>query len=308
MKKKLLLLFLSFVLSSIYASEKYENNKYFCTTDRLKLRENPGLDSNVLTILEEKTAVEFLQEGDLQVISDVLPDMESVEYRDNWVKIKIIPSVNEKSMVGWVYGAYLTPLNTCEIFSDEKVKCLYCDFFKVTDRTAGETNVTYYFLENEKIIYKTLSLFTSMYDGPNWAWNLHIFPRVEKNRKYLYVSSELNSSDTVHLKSVVRYDITDYKEFSREVNNDKYIKSKTKEYINDYVSYNSEKRFHLKQEMPLYKNHSFDSEIILSVTPEEKTIFPDMENLYFEDTKSGFWIAAENQSGQSGWLWFDCSN
>ncbi|MBO6183609.1 MAG: hypothetical protein J6O88_02815 [Chryseobacterium sp.] len=60
MKKKLLLLFLSFVLSSIYASEKYENNKYFCTTDRLKLRENPGLGSNVLTILEEKTAVEFL--------------------------------------------------------------------------------------------------------------------------------------------------------------------------------------------------------------------------------------------------------
>ncbi|MBO6183608.1 MAG: hypothetical protein J6O88_02810 [Chryseobacterium sp.] len=134
--------------------------------------------------------------------------MESVEYRDNWIKIKTIPIENEKSIVGWVYGAYLTPLNTCEI----------------------------------------------------------------------------------------------------ELNNDKYIKSKTKEYINDYVSYNSEKRFHLKQEMPLYKNHGFDSEIILSVTPDEKTIFLDMENLYFEDTKSGFWIAAENQSGQSGWLWFDCSN
>ena len=44
MKKLILVLVMAFMHINAFANEKYENNKYFCTTDRLKLRESPSLD------------------------------------------------------------------------------------------------------------------------------------------------------------------------------------------------------------------------------------------------------------------------
>ena len=102
MKKSILVLFMCFMLINVIANEKYENNKYFCTTDRLKLRENPGLDSKVITVLDKLTAIEFLQKGEVQTISEMLPSTEVVEYNDNWVKVKTVPSQNNKSVTGWV--------------------------------------------------------------------------------------------------------------------------------------------------------------------------------------------------------------
>ncbi|MBR4824964.1 MAG: SH3 domain-containing protein, partial [Spirochaetaceae bacterium] len=94
MKKSILVLFMGFMLINVFANEKYENNKYFCATDRLKLRENPSLDSKLITVLDKLTAIEFLQEGEKQTITDRLPSTESVEYNDNWVKVKTVPSQN----------------------------------------------------------------------------------------------------------------------------------------------------------------------------------------------------------------------
>ena len=102
MKKSILVLFMCFMLINVFANEKYENNKYFCTTDRLKLRENPNLDSKVITVLDKLTAIEFLQEGEAQTITDMLPSLESVDYDDNWIKVKVIPAHNNKPVSGWV--------------------------------------------------------------------------------------------------------------------------------------------------------------------------------------------------------------
>lgn len=300
---------MGFMLINTFANEKYENNKYFCTTDRLKLRENPGLDSKLITVLDKLTAVEFLQEGEKQTISDRLPSTEVAEYNDNWVKVKTVPSQNNKSLTGWVYGAYITPLIECEAFSDSKAKCLYCNFYTVTNRTGGETNETYYFLENGTNIYKTLTLLVDAHDGPNWAASSCLFPRTENNKKYLYVSTE-SSSDTFYSNTIKRYDMTDYKNPAWQENSSKYIESTRKEYVSNYIHFASgkEERFHVSQKTALYKERSFDSEIIASLLPEEKIVFTDIEHLYFEDTKSGFWVEVKNKAEQSGWLWIDCSN
>ena len=311
MKKSILVLFMCFMLINVFANEKYENNKYFCTTDRLKLRENPGLDSKVITVLDKLTAVEFLQEGEVQIITEMLPSTEVGDYHDNWIKVKTIPAHNNKSVTGWVYGAYVTPLLECEVFSDSKAKCLYCNFYKVTNRTSGETNESYYFLENGTNIFKTLTLLVDAHDGPNWATSSYLFPRIENNKKYLYVSTE-NSSDTFYYDSIERYDMTDYKNPAWQESNskDKYIESIRKEYVSNYIHFSSgkEERFHVSQKTPLYKEHSFDSEIIASLLPDEKIFFTDIEHLYFEDSKSGFWVAVKNQSEQSGWMWIDGNN
>lgn len=308
MKKTIFVLFMCFEVINVFANEKYESNKYFCTTDRLKLRESPSLDSKLITVLDKLTAVEFLQEGEKQIITEMLPSSEVADYHDNWIKVKTIPAHNNKSLTGWVYGAYITPLIECEAFSDSKAKCLYCNFYTVTNRTAGETNITYYFLENGTNIFKTLTI-VNAYDGPNWATSSYLFPRIENNKKYLYVSTE-NSSDTFYYDTIKRYDMTDYKNPAWQGNNSKYIESIRKEYISDSIEYSSktEERFHVSQKTPLYKEHSFDSEIIANILPKETVTFIDMEHLYFEDSKSGFWVAVKNQSEQSGWLWIDCSN
>ena len=309
MKKSILVLFMGFMLINVFANEKYENNKYFCTTDRLKLRESPSLDSKLITVLDKLTAIEFLQKGEVQTISEMLPSTEVVEYNDNWVKVKTVPSQNNKSVTGWVYGAYITPLIECEAFPDSKVKCLYCDFYTVTNRTGGEQNVTYYFLENGTSIFKTLTILVNAHDGPNWGASCYLFPRTENNKKYLYVSTK-SSSDTFYSDSIERYDMTDYKNPAWQGNNSKYIESIRKEYVSNYIHFSSgkEERFHVSQKTPLYKEHSFDSEIIASLLPDEKIFFTDIEHLHFEDTKSGFWVAVKNQAEQSGWMWIDGNN
>ncbi|MBP5602195.1 MAG: SH3 domain-containing protein, partial [Treponema sp.] len=268
MKKSILVLFMCLMLINAFANEKYENNKYFCTTDRLKLRENPGLDSKVITVLDKLTAVEFLQEGEVQIITEMLPSTEVADLDDNWIKVKTIPAHNNKSVTGWVYGGYVTPLLECEAFSDSKAKCLCCNFYKVTNRTSGETNETYYFLENGTNIFKTLTLLVDAHDGPNWAASSYLFPRIENNKKYLYVSTE-SSSDTFYSDTIVRYDMTDYKNPAWQESNSKYIESIRKEYVSNYIHFSSgkEERFHVSQKTPLYKEHSFDSEIIASILP-----------------------------------------
>ena len=309
MKKSILVLFMCFMLINVFANEKYENNKYFCTTDRLKLRENPNLDSKVITVLDKLTAIEFLQEGEAQTITDMLPSLESVDYDDNWIKVKVIPAHNNKPVSGWVYGAYVTPLLECDAFSDSKAKCLCCNFYKVTNRTAGETNVTYYFLENGTKIFKTLTILVNQHDGPNWETSSYLFPRIENNKKYLYLAYN-GGDDGFHLDKIERYDMTDYKNPAWQGNDSKYIESIRKEYVSNYIHFSSgkEERFHVSQKTPLYKEHSFDSEIIASLLPDEKIFFTDIEHLYFEDSKSGFWVAVKNQAEQSGWIWIDCNN
>ncbi len=300
MKKIFICLVSVFLAFNLSANEKYEKNKYFCTSDRLKLRESAGLDSKVITVLEELTAVEFLQEGAAQIIEERLPSSETAEYHDNWVKIKTVPTQNSKTVSGWVYGAYLEPLAEYDAFSDSKSKCLYCRISKATNRTAGKTDDTFYFLENEQIIYKTLTVTVSQFDGPNWSYECFLFPRIENNKKHLYVATK-ESNDGWYNKKIERYDMTDYKNSAWKQNDLKFSGSIKKDYMTD----NSKDNFHTYNNLKLYKNHSFDSEILSVVLPDEKLFITDLKNLHFEDAKEGFWISARKETEQSGWLWIE---
>lgn len=95
-----------------------------------------------------------------------------------------------------------------------------------------------------------------------------------------------------------------------EGNSSKHTESIRKEYVSNYIHFASakEERFHTAQKTALYKEHTFDSEIIASLLPEEKIVFTDIKHLYFEDTKSGFRVEVKNQAEESGWLWIDGNN
>ena len=104
---------------NIFANTKYNENIYFFTTDRLKLRKNSDLQSDVITVLDKGTCLLFLEMGESAKIDGK---------EDNWIKVRIIPKKNGKIHSieeGWVYGGYVdAPEKIIPEFSDEKVKCI----------------------------------------------------------------------------------------------------------------------------------------------------------------------------------------
>ena len=310
MKKRILLFVFVLLSLKVFANEKYFESKYFFTNTRLKLRESSNLSSKVITVLDDETCVLLLEEG----ISDTIDDMD-----DNWVKVKTIPQKgkNEKSVEGWVFGGYLLSGREAPVLSDENQLCLITEAWFDYDKRGGKT-YSYYYLENNNAYTKLLS-YSTEWSGPNYETRCYTSYRISKEKKFLYLAFRMLEDGPYGVK-IYRVDLSNieksqlYISYDEIKGNEQFIKNNVKLCISYSEGYDGKYERNPKQSYKIYKKADFNSEIVSTISKEDKlilyfgSIMGEEKEIIFENEKEGFWVQCKtpkNDSDSYYWIWIE---
>ena len=309
--KKYLCILISFLISlNIFANTKYKENNYFFTNTRLKLRENYNLSSKVITVLDNETCVLFLEEGS----SDTIDDM-----TDNWVKVKTIPQKgkNQKSLEGWVFGGYLLSAREVPVLSEKNRMYLITENSFDYDKRGGNT-CTYYFVENNCMCSKLLS-YSTEFSGPNYATSCYASYKVSKEKKFLYIGFRMFDDGPYGVK-IYQIDLSNAEKSQLSVSyaelqgNEQFIKTNVKLCISYNGGYDGKYERNPKQSFKMYKKADFNSEIVGTISKEEKItlhfgwIMGDEKQIIFDDDKEGFWVQCKSSKDDFNsyyWIWIE---
>ena len=310
MKKKILLVFIFLISINLFANEKYSENTYFFTDTRLKLRESSNLSSKVITVLDNETCVLFLEEGS----SDTIDDM-----TDNWVKVKTIPQKGKKesSIEGWVFGAYLIPGIEVSAFSEKNRMYLMTENRFDYDKRGGCT-CTYYLVENNSMCSKLLS-YSTEFAGPNYATSCYASYKISNEKKFLYLGFRMFDDGPYGVK-IYRIDLSNAEKSKLAVSygelqgNEQFIKTNVKLCISYNGGYDGKYERSPKQSYKIYKKADFNSEIVGTISKEDKiTLYfgwtmGEEKKIIFEDGKEGFWVQCKTSKDDFNtyyWIWIE---
>ena len=308
MKNKILLIALFLISINLFANEKYFENKYFFTNTRLKLRENSDLSSRVITVLDEETCVIFLKEGSYDTIDDI---------GDNWVKVKTIPQKgnNQKSLEGWVFGGYLLSAREVPVFSESNKLCLRTENWFDYDKRGGKT-YTYYYLENNNVFTKLLS-YSTEWSGPNYETRCNNYYQIKNGKKYLYLYFRM-INDGPYGAKFYKIDLSNiensqlYVSYDEIKGNENVIKNNVKLHISYHEGYDGNYERNPKQSYKMYKKADFNSEIVGTISNNEKlNLYFDYDigssnDISFEAEKDGFWFKCKTSNDENYyWIWIE---
>ena len=310
MKKHLCILISLLISLNIFANTKYNENNYFFTTDRLKLRENSDLSSDVITVLDNETCVLLIEEG----ISDTIDDVD-----DNWVKVKTIPQKgkNEKSIEGWVFGGYLLSGKEEPALSDENKICLITEAVFDYDKRGGKT-CSYYYLENNNAYTKLLSYSTD-WSGPNYETRCYSSYKISEGKKFLYLGFKMFDDGPYGVK-IYKIDLSNidgsqlFISYGEIKGNEQFIKNNVKLCISYSEGFDGKYKRNPKQSYKIYRKADFNSEIVSTISKEDKLILyfgwimGEENELIFEEGKEGFWVQCKTTKDSSDtyyWTWIE---
>ena len=313
--KKYLCIFVSMLITlTIFANDKYEDNNYFLTTDRLKIRESSDLSSNVITVLDEGTLLSFLKIG---------PNVNIDNINDNWIKVKTIPqkSKNENSIEGWVFGGYVkSPEKNITEFSNKEVKCIVFakNYVEPEKGMYGESENQYFFIENNRFSIKSITYMTKFL-GPNYETSCYTAYKVSEGKKFLYLGFSMIDDGPYGVK-FYKIDLSNidesqlYFSYDEVKGNEQFIKNNVKLCISYSEGYNGKYERNPKQSYTLYKKADFNSKIVDKVSADDKlfiyfgSIMGEKKQIIFEEGKEGFWVQCGtpyNDSDTYYWTWIE---
>ena len=312
MKRKVLVITTLLILISInlFANDKYSEHKYFFTNTRLKIRESSNLSSKVITILDNESCALFLEEGPSDLIDDI---------DDKWVKVKTIPQKGkrETSIEGWVYGGYLIPgIEVAELSDENRIYLIAENRFDY-DKRGGET-CTYYYIDNKNECSKLLS-YSTEFAGPNYATRCYASYKVSKEKKVLYLGFKMFDDGPYGVK-IYRIDLSNIEKsqlsfsYGEIKGNEQFIKNNVKLCISYTEGSDGIYKRNPKQSYKVYKKADFNSEIVSTISKEDKItlyfgwIMGDEQQIIFEDEKEGFWVqcrTSNNISDTNYWVWIE---
>ena len=310
LKRIVLLITELFISINLFANEKYFESKYFFTNTRLKLRESSNLSSKVITVLDDETCVLLLEEGS----SDTIDDMD-----DNWVKVKTIPQKgkNDKSVEGWVFGGYLLSGREAPVLSDKNKLCLITEAWFDYDKRGGKT-YSYYYLENNNAYTKLLS-YSTEWSGPNYETRCYTSYRIAKEKKFLYLAFRMLEDGPYGVK-IYKVDLSNieksqlYISYDEIKGNEQFIKNNVKLCISYSEGYDGKYKRNPKQSYKIYKKADFNSEIVSTISKEDKlilyfgSIMGEEKEIIFENEKEGFWVQCRTSKDSSDtyyWTWIE---
>ncbi len=310
MKRILLLIAALFISINLFANEKYFEGKYFFTDTRLKLRENSNLSSKVITVLDNEACVLLLEEG----ISATIDDID-----DNWVKVKTIPQEgkNDKSVEGWVFGGYLISGREAPVLSDENNLYLITESWFDYDKRGGST-YSYYCLKNNNSYAKLFS-YSTEWSGPNYETRCYTSYKISNDKKILYLGFRMFDDGPYGVK-IYRIDLSNIEKSGLSISydeikgNEQIINNNVKLCISYSEGYDGKYERQPKQSYKIYKEADFNSEIVSTISTEDKLILyfgfimGKEKEILFQEGKEGFWVQcriSDNSSDTYYWTWIE---
>ncbi len=312
MKKHLFVCILFLISVNVFANAKYEDNNYFFTSDRLKIREGSDLSSKVITVLDRGSCVFLLEKG-----ADATID----ERQDNWIKVRTIHKKNSrsKSVEGWVFGGYVvSPEKIVPEFSDEKVKCLLVrqNYIEPEKGTSGEYTHQYVFIEDNNFLVESIMYKTS-FSGPNNEIYCYSYERIEDGKKIVYLAYTYED-DGIAAVNIFSVDISDYGNAKTvyeyaSANNDRKVRKYISYGLDDFNPSRNQ-RSPAGKEYVLYKAPDKNSEVLGTLKKDDVFILDVRADnkLKFEADKPGFWVKAATaydgipfEKKEFHWIWVE---